>query len=505
MPEIVLTTLNARYAHASFGLRYLKANLRELESRAKILEFEISQRPVDVLEAVLACEPKIVGVGVYIWNVDQATRLVADLKRVRPGVTVIIGGPEVSHEIDEQPITRLADYVVTGEGDLAFRELCGKLLNQERPLIRVIDGGAPKMEDVELPYRLYDDVDISQRVIYVEASRGCPFSCEFCLSSLDVPVRQVELQRFLKEMDALFERGVRNFKFVDRTFNLNLSVGRAILEFFKARIEPGLFLHFEMIPDRLPEQLREPIAAFPPGMLQFEVGIQTLNDEVGARISRRQNVAKAAENLRWLRENTGVHIHADLIVGLPGEDIKSFGAGFDRLLAMGPQEIQVGMLKRLRGTPISRHDKEWGMSYSPYAPYEVLQTSSIGFLDMQRMRRFARFWDMIGNSGNFKNSLPLIWEGGSPFDGFMVMSDWLFSRAGATHGIALARLAQLLFEYLTTQRMQSPARVASLIGDDYVRGGRNEWPEFLRSFRPDLETIDRAKTALPRRQARHLK
>ena len=509
MPDIVLTTLNARYAHASFGLRYLKANLRDLEPRAKILEFEISQRPVDVLEAVLACNPKIVGIGVYIWNVDQATRLVADLKRVKPNLTVILGGPEVSHELDDQPIVRLADYVITGEADLALHELCAKLLNNERPLMRIIEGGAPKMEDVELPYRLYDDTDIAQRVIYVEASRGCPFSCEFCLSSLDVPVRQVELNRFLAAMDELYKRGVRNFKFVDRTFNLNLAVGRAILDFFRERIVPGLFLHFEMIPDRLPEALRQPIAMFPPGMLQFEVGIQTLNDEVGARISRRQDVAKAADNIQWLRKNTGVHIHADLIVGLPGESVQSFGAGFDRLLAMGPQEIQVGMLKRLRGTPISRHDKEWGMSYSPYAPYEVLQTSAITFAEMQRMRRFARFWDMIGNSGNFRDTLAQLWHqdslgGDSAFKKFIALSDWLYARAGATHAIALSRLAQLLFEFLTTQTAVDPARAAEVVGGDYVRGGRNEWPEFLRAYRPQNATFDRAKAVAPKRQARHL-
>jgi hypothetical protein len=239
--------------------------------------------------------------------------------------------------------------------------------------------------------------------------------------------------------------------------------------------------------------------------LQFEVGIQTLNDGVGARISRRQDVAKAAENLRWLRENTGVHIHADLIVGLPGEDVQSFGAGFDRLLAMGPQEIQVGMLKRLRGTPISRHDKEWAMAYSPYAPYEVLQTSAIGFTEMQKMRRFARYWDMIGNSGNFRDSLSMCWQGGdSPFASLMTLCDWLYVRAGTTHGIALARLAQLMFEYLTTQRGLDPARVAEAVGADYVRGGRNEWPEFLREFRPQGARFDRAKASAPKRQARHL-
>jgi radical SAM superfamily enzyme YgiQ (UPF0313 family) len=373
VPDVVLATLNARYAHAAFGLRYLKANLAPaLRERATILEFDVSQRPVDVLETILAHDPKIVGLGVYIWNAAQSLQLVAELKRVRPDVTVVLGGPEVSHETDRQEVVALADFVITGEADLAFAELCERLLAGKRPLNKVIPAELPDVAALALPYDLYDAQDVAHRVIYVEASRGCPFRCEFCLSSLDVTVRNVPIDAFLAEMGKLLDRGVRQFKFVDRTFNLNLNVGRSILEFFLRRYEPGLFLHFEMIPDRLPEALREPIKRFPPGALQFEVGIQTFNEDVSNRISRKQDNAKLADNLRFLRQDTGVHVHADLIAGLPGEDLASFAAGFDRLVALGPQEIQVGILKRLRGAPIARHDEQWGMVYSPTPPYEVL-------------------------------------------------------------------------------------------------------------------------------------
>ena len=156
--------------------------------------------------------------------------------------------------------------------------------------------------------------------------------------------------------------------------------------------------------------MREIIAKFPPGALQFEVGIQTFNEEVGQLISRRQNYEKLADNFHFLRRETGVHIHADLIVGLPGETLESFAAGFDRLIALGPQEIQVGILKRLRGTPIVRHDAEWQMIYNPHPPYEILQNKLIDFATMQRLRRFARYWDLVGNSGNFIETTPLIWS-----------------------------------------------------------------------------------------------
>ena len=247
-------------------------------------------------------------------------------------------------------------------------------------------------------------------MIYVEASRGCPFTCEFCLSALDIPVRQFPLEQFLNAMDSLLQRGVLQFKFVDRTFNLNLRVGRAILQFFFERYRPGLFLHFEMIPDRLPESLKELIVRFPPGALQFEVGIQTFNEEVCELISRHQDNVIVEQNLRWLRESTGVHVHADLIVGLPGETIESFAAGFDRLVGLGPHEIQVGILKRLRGTPIVRHDAEWQMIYSPHPPYEILSNKLMDFSTVQELRRFSKYWDAIANSGNFKEILPLIWS-----------------------------------------------------------------------------------------------
>ena len=472
-----------------------------------MVEFDIGWRPCDVLEAILKHDPTIVGIGVYIWNVAVATQFAAELKRVRPEITIVLGGPQVSYETSEQAICSLADYVLTGEADLQFAALCRSLLNGERPGEKIIASPVPDMGQVNLPYELYDQKDIDHRVIYVEASRGCPFTCEFCLSSLDIPVRNVPLDKFLASMQSLLDRGVRQFKFVDRTFNLNLNISKAILNFFWERYTPDLFLHFEMIPDRLPAALRDLIVRFPAGALQFEVGVQSLNETVCELISRRQDVAKLEDNLKFLRGKTGVHVHADLIVGLPGEDIASFGAGFDRLVQMGPQEIQVGMLKRLPGTPIVRHDVEWGMVYSPAPPFEILQTKLIDFPAMQRMRRFSRYWDLIANSGNFVNSTPLIWGEESAFKWFVKFSDWLFSRNGATHGIALGRLSELLFEFLTNEKKVDAATAAEAIWQDYRRAGRSDRPAFLKqwiameTFRPPAMNSPGAGGAS--RQARH--
>ncbi len=528
MPDILLTTLNAKYIHAAFGLRYLLANLGPLRARAGLVEFDINQRPLDIAELLLAQNPKIIGLGVYIWNVAQATEVVAAVKRIRPEVIVILGGPEVSYETEQQPIVRLADHVITGEADLKFAEVCVQLLEFRAPP-KIILAELPEFSRLALPYDLYDEQDIAHRVIYVEASRGCPFTCEFCLSSLDIPVRQTPLPAFLAAMQKLLDRGVQQFKFVDRTFNLNLASSRAILEFFLTRHRPGNFYHFEMIPDRLPIELRESIAKFPPGSLQFEVGVQTFNEEVGALIKRRQNYARLEESFRFLRTETGVHIHADLIVGLPGESVASFAAGFDRLVALGPQEIQIGILKRLRGTPIWRHDAAWQMVYNPHPPYEILQNQLIDFATLQKLRRFARHWDLVGNSGNFVETTPLLWNsfgdppsGGSggrrsdgppesgtpnasPFANLLRWSEWLHARAGRADGIALVRLMEWLFEFLTAELKRDAQIVAETLWRDYQRGGRRDKPSFLREFLSGISpTPTRNPDSSAKRQARHL-
>jgi radical SAM superfamily enzyme YgiQ (UPF0313 family) len=506
MARIVLTTLNARHIHAAFGLRYLLANLGPLRADACIVEFDLQQRPLEIVETILAQNPRIVGLGVYIWNVTPATEVVAALKRVRPDVTVVLGGPEVSYEMEQQEIVRLADHVITGEADLKFAELCASLLRGECPPAKIIPADVPDLAQVRLPYDLYDDADVAHRVIYLEASRGCPFTCEFCLSSLDVPVRQFPLEPLLAAAEKLLQRGVRQFKFVDRTFNLNIGVSRRILEFFLERLRPGLFVHFEMIPDRLPEALREVIAKFPPGALQFEVGIQTFDESVSKNISRRQDYARLAGNLQFLRQHTGVHVHADLIAGLPGETLESFAAGFDRLIAMGPQEIQVGILKRLRGTPIVRHDQTWEMVYSPHPPYEILRNKLVDFAALQRLRRFARFWDLTANSGNFVETTPLLWSGGvSPFAAFADFSEWIYRRAGRRHAIALDTLAEMLFTYLTEFAHVAIPIAAWTLWRDWQRAGRREKPGFLAKYIPDDDVKHRQLLApAPKRQARHL-
>lgn len=474
---IILSTLNARYMHTAFGLRYIYANLAALQDQTKILEFTIQELPINIVEQILAHQPKIIGLSVYIWNVSEIHKVVAMLKQISPELIVILGGPEVSHYPDVPEVAALADYVISGPGEASLRELCQQLLNGERPEQKFIEGKATALDQLVLPYEFYDDDDIRNRLIYVEASRGCPFKCEFCLSALDKTVSPFPLEAFFIEMDKLLQRGVRNFKFIDRTFNLKISTSLAILEFFLARMTDDLYLHFEVVPDNLPDKLKEMLQRFPANSLQFEIGVQTFDPDIQNLISRKQNNEKTKDNLTWLRKNTGAHLHTDLIFGLPSDTLDNFGDSFNQLLALNPHEIQMGILKRLRGAPLNRHNDPYKLRFNPEPPYNILTTLDITFNEMQRVNRFARFWDMLGNSGRFSHSLPLI-LGDQPFKHFMQLSDSLYLRAGSSWKIALKRLFELVYVILTEDFNLSSNVVKKQLAIDYARAKIKGIPDY---------------------------
>ena len=499
---IILSTINARFHHAAFGLRYIKANMEELGPRTQMLEFTTGQGCREIAEEILRHRPRILGLGVYIWNTRQTLDLVQTLKSLNPNLVIVLGGPEISYETESQELYQYCDHVIVGEADFAFRDLCRALLRGDKPN-KKLTPELPNIAKITSPYQHYSESDIKNRIIYVEASRGCPYRCEYCLSSLDKSVRSFHLESFLLDMKMLLDRGVRSFKFVDRTFNLSPRTSLSILEFFLQESHRGLFLHFEMVPDRLPQELRDIISLFPDGSLQFEVGIQTMNPKVAERIQRRQDYSKIQDNLQFLANRTRVHIHADLIVGLPGESLESFGKGFDQLAELRTHEIQVGILKRLKGTPITRHDQDFEMVYSQIAPFQILQNKDLSFSEIMRLQRFADYWDWYGNSGNFSNFIEFLRLRDAPdgtkslFRQILELSDFLFVRFQSTHGISLRRQFDGAYLYLIEALGVEPEIGREVLIQDYQRGGRQDFPDLLRS------TSRQRGLRSQRRQLRH--
>lgn len=527
-PGIVLATLNARYIHASLGLRYLLANMvrhggQDLRDATVLREYTLA-RPLaevvqDLLQLLGPVAPRspspapIVGFGVYIWNVAQTTEVVRQLKAARPDVRVVLGGPEVSHELEDQPIVALADHVITGWGDVSFPKLCHALVYGPRPLMKVIAGEQPALDQIDLPYAEFSDADLAHRLLYVEASRGCPFKCEFCLSALDKTAWAFDEDRFLAEIATLYQRGARNFKFVDRTFNLKIDASVRILQFFLDRLVEAqgapLFLHFEVVPDHLPDRLKASIAQFPPGVLQFEVGIQSFNVDVQQRIARRQDNIKTEANLRWLLDHSQAHLHTDLIFGLPGETWASFAQGFDALYAIGPHEIQLGVLKRLRGTPLAQRSRagavaEYGMVYDAQPPYTVQCNDAVSTEQVQAFVRLARYWDLVANSGRFARTMQLVMASDSPFGAFAALSQWLWARHPQTQGLTPEYLVDALFDYLCGPCALPVDAVRAALLADYVASGARANPRSLHGHLPPRTApAGVAGAGLNQRQQRH--
>lgn len=515
--RILLATLNAKYIHASLGLRYLWANMathgsEALQAATSVHEFTIHRPAPEIVDSLCGvldaanAPVEVVGFGVYIWNVVQTTEVVRLLKSRRPGVRVVLGGPEVSFEWEHQPVVQMADYLITGWGDVSFPKLCHALAHGPRPLMKVIPGEQPALQELALPYDAYTTEDLAHRVLYVEASRGCPFKCAFCLSALDKTAWAFDLDAFLGSISNLYVRGARRFKFVDRTFNLKVATSTRILQFFLDRLEHNpsepLFLHFEVIPDNLPDALKHLLQQFPPGVLQLEVGIQSFNEDVQHGISRRQDNVRTMENLRWLREHTHAHLHTDLIFGLPGETRESFARGFNQLYALNPQEIQLGLLKRLRGTPLAVSDRPM-MVYEATPPYTVVQTDAVTAREVRDFAYLARIWDRVANSGRFTQGMALLLYGDSPFDRFASFVRWMEETKAQSYGLSPEVLVDGIASYLMEERGLSETTVLGALRQDYIASGARGHPESLRGTLPADRGLTRPERTMPERQALH--
>ncbi|NPV90401.1 MAG: B12-binding domain-containing radical SAM protein [Firmicutes bacterium] len=439
--RVVLTTLNARFSHSSLALRYLRSRLRAAAHAIQGLqimmaEYSINERVDYVLGEIYRMKPDLVGFSVYIWNLEPTLALCAKLKQVLPGVVIVLGGPEVSFDsielLEQNPGL---DAVVVGEGEETFYELVRSMsegdkldrLDHVPGLVfrgeRVIVSTPPRplidnLDEVVSPYqgdgvRTGDWGELVNRTVYLEGSRGCFNRCRYCLSSVQPGVRYFPLERVEADLEALIANGATQVKFVDRTFNSSPERAQAIWEYLLQQYEKeeswrkALF-HFEIGADRLIRRNLELLKRVPPGYFEFEIGVQSTHPATQEAISRSMDWDRLRENVAALRGWDNIHLHLDLIAGLPFEPYQRFRVSFDDVYRLRPHRLQLGFLKLLKGSGLRESAGQYGYRFSPQPPYELLESRELSFSDILRLRLIEDLVEKYHNPGRFTFSLGIL-------------------------------------------------------------------------------------------------
>ncbi|MBW6409149.1 B12-binding domain-containing radical SAM protein [Clostridium weizhouense] len=409
--KILLTAINSKFIHSNLAVRYLRNFTKDIDYDSKIREFSINDREEKILEEIINEKPDVVTFSVYIWNVEMVSRISNLIKRVDENIEILYGGPEVSFDSAKFLEENIGDYVIEGEGEKTYRDFISfKLglinLNDVRGLHYKAKGKVysnakrPLMSMDELVFPYEDDENLNNKIVYYEASRGCPFNCKYCLSSTSHGVRFLDVNRVLKELQYFIDKKVRLVKFVDRTFNCNHKFSMAIWEFLiNANTETSF--HFEISADILNEEEIKLLSKAPKGRFQFEVGVQTTNDDVLRNINRFVNFSHIKEKVEELMSIKNIKQHLDLIAGLPEENYESFIRSFNDVYKIKPEEIQLGFLKLLKGSSMREEADKYGMKFSPYPPYEILETNSITYNQLIKLKKVEEMVDKYYNSRKF--------------------------------------------------------------------------------------------------------
>lgn len=416
--NVVLSTLNAKYTHTSLGLRYLEAYCREL-CAVEVIEFTINNQLLDILGQIYEKKPDVLGFACYIWNIEMTKQLIRLVHEVLPNCRIVCGGPEVSYEtkafMEELP---MVDYVVRGEGEAVFYAFLEQLLNgtlafnQIEGLAyrdqagQICSGTAvtlPELSMLRFPYADESIVPIREKIIYYESSRGCPFACKYCLSCATKGVRYLPLERVFEELAFFVRHDVRQVKFVDRTFNASKEHFLPILHFL-AKQNCRTNFHFEVAIDYLDEDVLAVLETMPKGRVQLEIGIQSTNETTLQQVSRVNHWEKIAENIKRILSFANMHLHVDLIIGLPNEDRASFERSFNMVYALQPDMLQLGFLKFLKGSALMEQVKEHGYIYMDMAPYQVLANKYMGYDEIRKFHSFEEVFELYYNAGRFRKT-----------------------------------------------------------------------------------------------------
>lgn len=428
--KVLLTALNSKYIHSSLALRYIEKfcnKYRKKKYYITVREFSINENLDDIMAEIYKIKADLIAFSIYIWNRDLSFELAARLKKIVPGILIVMGGPEVS--FDSKKIMKRRPYidiVVKGEGELSLKELLDKLEQNKKIDLKGIKGivyrdkdgniieneGRELIKDLDIiprPYTEEELRDLKNKIIYYESSRGCPYNCSYCLSSTIKGVRSFSLARIKEDLLFYINNNVPQLKFVDRTFNYDKRRTMEIMKFLVENISNTSF-HFEITADILDEGLLEFLADVPDGLFQFEIGVQSTNRKTLNLIKRKMDFFRLAENVKKLREADNIKLHLDLIAGLPAENYESFANSFNQVYSLNPHVLQLGFLKLLRGSRIREEGKKYLYQYSDLPPYEVLENKDLSYFDIIRLKGIEFMVDKYHNSGVFKNTLKYIFS-----------------------------------------------------------------------------------------------
>ena len=473
-------------------MRYLKAFTKDLDFQGDIKEFSINDRVENILEGIIEEKPDVVAFSCYIWNMEFVNRLAELIKLVDPNIEILYGGPEVSYEGKEFLENHEGEYVIVGEGEKTFREFVlyklgeGKIedikgLNYKRDGKVFENPKRPEMDMNELVFPYTYEEDINNKIVYYEASRGCPFKCKYCLSSVMHGVRFLDVERVKKELKYFMERGLKLVKFVDRTFNCNREYTVELLKYLSEQDTETRF-HFEVAADLLTEEQIEILNNAPKGRFQLEVGVQTTNNEVLHNINRYITYENIKEKVLKVAAGKNVMQHLDLIAGLPGEDLESFKKSFNDVHAIRPDEIQLGFLKLLKGSSMREEAEKWGIVYSPYAPYEIIRSKDISYEELLLLKKVEAMVDKYYNSCKFNNIIKFflnIYE--KPFDFYYDLAMFFEEKGNFKRSIGNVEYYKILLDfYLEKIGGEDEGLFKEVLKFDYLCFNKKRWlPDFL--------------------------
>ncbi|MDR1559055.1 MAG: B12-binding domain-containing radical SAM protein, partial [Clostridiales bacterium] len=484
MLKTVLAAVNARYIHSCLALYSLRASCPRYRDSIFIREFTINQERGFILRELYSMKPDIIGFSCYIWNIEMVASLTIELKKLMPSLIIILGGPEVSHERTDCP----ADIIVSGEGERAFNDIMAFYNEKRGRVLPVMDG---EVDINRLPFPYADGLaGFENRIIYYESSRGCPFRCQYCLSgSEDHHVRALPLERVRGELQFFLDDNVRQVKFIDRTFNCLEARAANIWRFLKEHDNGVTNFHFEISADLLDSESLELLAGVRKGTFQFEIGVQSTNISVLKEIGRKTDIARLSANVSALREPRNIHLHLDLIAGLPGEGYESFGRSFNDVYAMKPDMLQLGFLKALKGTGLRNNAARWGLVYGDSPPYEVLKTNALSFDEICRLKDIEYLLESFYNTGLAPFTLRYLTRGGA-FEFYESLA--AFWRGRGYHLAPRGKIAMYaaLYEYcLENAGVDAPLALELMGFDLLARENEKSPPEWLA---PKLSVEDRA-------------